>query len=188
MTKRKKVLAAGVVSISFNGPKETCAAAILLAKKVLPKWKNLNLTDLSEDDFVLPPDYVPPQKTPSKYFAAFTIAPENVAFLIILFKTWIGEKILNEILESFISELKLGFFKNVRRCELHIKCNLDENVLIIRLEAKNSEELNKFKKMVPIINSRAQKWIKEKGFTHKYMIYHIKNGKCSSFPILTDKI
>lgn len=184
----KKKMARGVFYIGYQGQKELGQEIVRIGQEVSSKLKLISITDLSDEEFKLPLDYIEPKFPKPKHSANFHISPEQVKFLIDIFATWVGTKVLEEIWDRFKDSLNLSLFKKGASCELHFKSTLDEVTLILRLQANDDKQLEKLKKIVPKVIDQAKRWAKEKGITHNYMIYNLKNGDYSRVPILKNEL
>ena len=101
---------------------------------------------------------------------------------------WAGNKILDAIWNKIKIHFKISLLNKLKFFELRFHSKLDEATLIIRCEAKTTKELSQIKKLMPLAIERANNWVKEHGFTHKILVYKIKNNQVSSYPELKNSL
>lgn len=162
------------------------------AKKVTPSLgkisKDLEKIGIVEQD-------IKNKKIPAKYNFSpprakpilKAMAGQEVYYLQIVltfFAGWMGKKVLDTAWDMIKESLKYKTVENNNYTELLFESSQDECTLVIRIDQSSNDEFKENKYLIPKVMKAARKWVKKNGYTHKKIIYHIKDGKYSKAPIL----
>lgn len=181
--------ARGVYYAGFTGNRIFGEKALKTSESVLKKLKSLEIVDASDTDLQLPKNYSRPVHPKPNYRASFNVSPEVAKFVFELFVTWIGTKALDNIWDNVKGAFKFGTFQNGEICELQFKSSLDEFTVVIRFQSTHEQRfIILINDIVPKVIRLADDWVLQKGITHKYMIYNIKDDAYSKVPILKDEL
>lgn len=181
--------AQGVFYAGFAGNRIFAEKALKTSEAVLKKLKALEIVDASDTNLKLPKNYRRPVHPKPNYRASFIVSPEIAKFVIELFVTWVGTKALDNIWDKVKSAFNFGTFQNGETCELQFKSLLDEFTVVIRFQSTHEQRFTiLINDIVPKVIRLADEWVSQKGITHKYMIYNIKDDAYSKVPILKDEL
>lgn len=165
----------------------TSSPAIKLIGSVEKKLRTIDVITQAEKQLLVPSYYKWPEPKPFRPTANALSDALTTKFLIDLFIVWTGTKILDTIWDLIKSDVKKALFGN-NQFEMRYKFHLNDCTLIVIIHASSPNELTQNKKLVSQAFKFANIWVESKGFTHKYIIFNIKDGRVSNIPVLRNEL